>query len=281
MADFSRKSRFYIAGVVALGLGLAVWQFWGLELSSSLLLAWFILGVLDLLCELFEVQLMAKHMSSASIAVGVSAVLIGGPKLGLLVVLTSSSLAELFLRRQLWKRDPNKYGAVVLFNVFQLVNVVVLAGLLFQALGGQSPPYKSLVDFVRAAFLFFVFLVLNHAIVAGVVHFSQGLHYWRHLRTTLRVQHVQSVSLGILAILIAVTYAASPWYTFLMLSPLFVVQFSLWEHLKLREQAKQTFEKIAQIVNTRDPYTGVHSEEVAKLAVKLAQALKLPPRGPR
>lgn len=219
---------------------------------------------------------MATHSTSTAIAVGARAVLIGGPKLGLLVVLISSFFAELFLRHQIWKKDPTRHGSVVLFNTTQLASAVVLAGLLFQALGGQSPPYKSLMDFVRAAAVFLVFVIVNHALVAGVGHFSQGLHCWRHLRTILRVQRVLLVSSGIIAILIAVTCAASPWYTFLTLSPLFVVQISLRERLKLREQAKRTFEKIAQIVNTHDPYTGVHSEEVAELAVKLAQALKLP-----
>ncbi len=62
----------------------------------------------------------------------------------------------------------------------------------------------------------------------------------------------------------------------LALIPLFVVQKSLKEHVKFCEQAKRAFEKITQIVSTRDPYTGVHSEEVAELAVKLARALRLP-----
>ncbi len=60
-----------------------------------------------------------------------------------------------------------------------------------------------------------------------------------------------------------------------MLVPLFVVQISLREHLKLRDQAKAAFEKIAAILHVRDIYTGQHSEAVAELAVKLARALHL------
>lgn len=276
MADFPKKVWFYITSIAALGIGLAIWQLWGIELSPALFLAWGILGLLDLLCELYEVQLMPRHMTSAAIAVTVGAVLIGGPKLGLLLVLTSSFLAELFLRRGFWKKDPVKYGAVVLFNVTQLAIAVVLAGLLFQALGGQSPPYESFFDFLRAGLVFLVYVAINAAVVAGVVHFSQGVNYWRHFLAILRIRYVQVFSLGILAILIAIVHSISPWYAILMLSPLIVVQISLREHLKLREQARMAFEKIAAIVNARDPYIGEHLEKVAELAVKLAYAFKLP-----
>lgn len=147
----------------------------------------------------------------------------------------------------------------------------------YPALESNTPSFAVVWDFIRAGLVFFSFTATNAAIVAGVVHFSRGVDYWQHLFAILRARYVHILSLGILAILIAIVYAQSPWYAFLMLSPLFIIQLSLREHLKLREQAKQAFEKIAQIVSTRDPYTGVHSEEVAELAVKLAQALKLPP----
>jgi len=108
------------------------------------------------------------------------------------------------------------------------------------------------------------------------VHFSRGVNYWTHLKEILQARYVQILSLGILAILIALIYALSPWYMILMLSPLFIVQISLREHMKLQRQAHLAFEKIAKIVNSRDPYTGIHSEEVAELAVKLAKVLNLP-----
>ncbi|MBC7109333.1 MAG: hypothetical protein H5T41_11245, partial [Methanomassiliicoccales archaeon] len=264
MADFPKRVWFYVASVVIVGISLAIWQLWEIELSLSFILSWLILAILDLFCELYEVQLMARHMTSAAIAVGMSAVFIGGPKLGLLVVLTGSTFAEVLLRRRFLKISPAIYVAVVLFNVTQLATAVILAGLLFQVLGGEST-LRTALDFVRAAGVFFVFLTINHAIVAGAVHFSRGVSYWRHLRTILRVQYVQLISLGILAILIAIVYSISPWYSFLVLVPLFVVQISLREHLKLREQAKAAFEKIAAIIHARDSYTGQHSEEVADL----------------
>jgi HD-GYP domain-containing protein (c-di-GMP phosphodiesterase class II) len=274
--NFPKKAWFYIVGIIVLGAGLAAWQLWGLEFSRSFLLAWAILAVLDLLCELYEIQLIPGHATSAAIAVGVGAVLIGGPKLGLFVVLISSFFAELCLRRNFWRADPLRYAAVVGFNVSQLLVSVAISGFVLQGLGGKPPPYETIVDFLRAGLVFGVFITSNAAIVSGVVHFSRGVNYWTHLKEILQARYVQILSLGILAILIALIYALSPWYMILMLSPLFIVQISLREHMKLQRQAHLAFEKIAKIVSSRDPYTGIHSEEVAELAVKLAKILNLP-----
>jgi len=274
--DFPRKAWFYIASIIISGIGLAIWQLWDLELSKTFLLAWGILVILDLLCELYEVEIIHGHRTSAAIAVGVGAVLIGGPKLGLSVVLVGSLLAEIYLRRAFWRKDPLRYMAVVGFNVSQLLISVAISGLILQGLGGKPPPYSTVLDFLRASLVFGVYITTNAAIVSGVVHFSRGVNYWTHLKEILQARYVQILSLGILAILLALIYALSPWYTILMLSPLFIVQISLREHMKLQRQAHLAFEKIAKIVSSRDPYTGVHSEEVAELAVKLAKVLNLP-----
>jgi len=274
--NFPKKAWFYIVGIIVLGAGLAVWQLWGLEFSRPFLLAWAILAVLDLLCELYEIELIPGHAASAAIAVCVGGILIGGPKLGILVVLASSLLAELYLRRKFWRVDPLRYIAVAGFNVSQLLISVAISGFVLQGLGGKPPPYETIVDFLRAGLVFIVYITSNAAIVSGAVHFSRGVNYWTHLKEILQARYVQILSLGILAILIALIYALSPWYMILMLSPLFIVQISLREHMKLQRQAHLAFEKIAKIVSSRDPYTGIHSEEVAELAVKLAKVLNLP-----
>jgi Response regulator containing a CheY-like receiver domain and an HD-GYP domain len=274
--NFPKKAWFYIVGIIVLGAGLAAWQLWGLELSRNWLLSWAILVILALLCQLYEIQLIPGHATSAAIGVGVGAVLIGGAKLGISVVLVSTLMAELYLRRAFWRKDPLRYIAIVEFNVSQLLISVAISGFVLQGLGGKPPPYETIVDFLRAGLVFGVFITSNAAIVSCVVHFSRGVNYWTHLKEILQARYVQILSLGILAILIALIYALSPWYMILMLSPLFIVQISLREHMKLQRQAHLAFEKIAKIVSSRDPYTGIHSEEVAELAVKLAKVLNLP-----
>ncbi|MCS7239867.1 MAG: HD-GYP domain-containing protein [Candidatus Bipolaricaulota bacterium] len=269
------KAKVYWFFVFVLGVFVTGWQLKDLRLTSTLTWSWIILAFLDLFCEVYEISLLRGHATSAAIAVGAGAILIGGADIGVLVVLCGSLLAEIILRRSLWKKDI-LYGLTVAgFNVTQLLLSVALAGLLFEAIGGHPPPY-SLADFGRAALAFLVYVTVNSGLVTGIVHFTTGTPYWRHLFSFFRSLHIQLLTLGVLAVLIAVVHSLSPWYVILMLSPLVVVQISIREYVRLQHQARQAFEKISQIVSARDRYTGVHSEQVAEIAVKLARALKLP-----
>lgn len=190
-------------------------------------------------------------------------------------MVTGSLLAEITLRRSFWKSNVVYGLTVTSFNVSQVLLSVLAAGLVFEAIGGHPPPYSP-ADFGRAALVFLVYVIVNSGLVTGIVHFTTDIPYWQHLLSFFRSLHIQLLTLGVLAVLIAIVHSLSPWYVILMLSPLVVVQISIREYVRLQQQARQAFEKIAHIVSTRDPYTGVHSEEVAELAVKLARALRLP-----
>ena len=54
-----------------------------------------------------------------------------------------------------------------------------------------------------------------------------------------------------------------------------LVHVSLRNYMKLRHEAKQTFESMADMLHARDPYTFEHSDEVADLAEEIARQLGL------
>ena len=64
----------------------------------------------------------------------------------------------------------------------------------------------------------------------------------------------------------------SPWNLILVLIPLGLVHISLRNYMKLRHEAKKTFENIAEMLAVRDPYTYEHSKDVANLAGKISLA---------
>lgn len=276
MANWPRKLTLYVSTVVSFGVALALHQLWNTRLDPSVVQSWIVLAVLNLLCELFEVVIIHGHAFTAGISVTVAAAFIGGPQLATLVVLTSTLLAELWLPRKLLVSSRKRYLIVVAFNTAQLVISVVIAGLLCAATSFQPSVSWTFLDFARALLAFIMYLTTNLLLVSGAVHFSEGVRFWPHFWTSLRIHFVQALALGFLAILLAIVHSLSPWYSIIILLPLFIVQMSLREHVRLRVQVKQAFEKIAQIVSTRDPYTGVHSEKVAELAIKPVQALQLP-----
>ncbi len=118
--------------------------------------------------------------------------------------------------------------------------------------------------------------LLNNFFVSGIITLTQGISFFYHLRFNLKHLLVQILSLGVLGILMAVVYAQSPWNLLLVLIPLGLVHLSLRNYMRLREEAKRAFEKMADLLAKRDPYTYEHSEEVANLAAKVARKLKLP-----
>lgn len=258
------------------GLCCPVFFLRGINLTKESILTWLILAFLDFVTEVYEVEIVPQRRLSTAIALGTAAVYIGGIPMGLLTVLLGSLAAEIVLRWNKAAEGVGNFLSYVLFNLGQLAVSVTCAGLVFQTTGGTPPPYTSWVALPPLAAAFFTYAVVNTALVAGIIHLSGGSHFSYHLRFTLRHLHIQVLTLGVLAVLIALVYALSPWYIVLMLSPLLVVQVSIRSYARLREQARAAFERITQIVGTRDTYTGTHSQEVAELAEKLARALRLP-----
>ena len=96
-----------------------------------------------------------------------------------------------------------------------------------------------------------------------------------HLKFNVKHLMVQILSLGVLGILMAVTYAQSPWNLLLVLIPMGLVHVSLRNYMKLRHEAKQTFESMADMLHARDPYTFEHSDDVADLAEDIARQMGL------
>ncbi|MCF7876344.1 HD domain-containing protein [Candidatus Bipolaricaulota bacterium] len=88
---------------------------------------------------------------------------------------------------------------------------------------------------------------------------------------------VEYFSLAVLSVLIAITYVTSPWAVFLVVALLLLVNASLKNYVNLRKQAKNTFEKIMDLLSKRDPYTHKHSESVGDLTEAIADEMRIPP----
>lgn len=278
MTRLPKKARVYWGLVVGAGIAcvaLFVPQITA-TLTYPLLVAWLILAALEFLSEVYEVELVTQRKTSTAMAVCAVAIYIGGIPLGLLTVLVGSLGAEVVLRWNKLKQGPSQFFTFVGFNVAQLVISVTLAGLVFHGAGGTPPPYTTWTQFIPLVLTFLTHVIVNTTLVAAIVHLTQGVRLSYLLRFDLRHLHVQLMTLGVLAILMAIVYPLSPWYVLLVGSPLMAVQISIRSYARLREQARAAFEKITEIIGTRDLYTGTHSQQVAELAGKFARALRLP-----
>ena len=235
-------------------------------------------AVLAILAEVSATWIPAyKWEISSSIAIYLAGLFILGPDLALIVVCGSSLVSELFLRWGSRRDSLSKALAPIAFNVSQTMAAVVAAGFVMRLaqrtqLGMQQP-----ADFLWASAAFFVYFLLNVSLVVCIISLTQRRQFWHLLGENLRAFFVQYAVLCISAILLAVLHSISVWHILLALFPLTLVHISFRSYLKLQTQARSTFERISQLLDTRDHYTAVHSTEVAGLALEIGREMGMPP----
>jgi putative nucleotidyltransferase with HDIG domain len=89
---------------------------------------------------------------------------------------------------------------------------------------------------------------------------------------------LQTASMGVLAILMAILWilTSSHWPVLLAVFPIILVLVSLHSYARLRESSAKVVEKMVDMLEKRDPYTGQHSHDVANLSEDIAREMKLP-----
>jgi len=232
--------------------------------------------ILAVLAEIYATWVPSYNWEiSSSIAICLASVFILGPHLAVLAVFLSSVISELLLR--LNSEHPNDTAGLVpiAFNVSQLVVTVTLAGLLLQALGRSSLELIQPIDFALAVAVFAVYLLANLSFVTGIVAITERKRFIPALGRSMRQFIVQYLVLCVSALLLTALYSISVWHVFLALFPLTLVHISFRGYVQLQTEARNTFERISQLLDARDHYTAVHSAEVAELAVELGWELGL------
>lgn len=233
--------------------------------------------ILAVLAEIYATWIPSFNWEiSSSIAICLAGLFILGPHWAVLQVFLSSLIAELFLR---WNSDDGKQRTAFLpiaFNVSQLVVAISAVGLILQALGYSSIQFRSLHDYVVAIAAFSGYVLLNLSFVNGIIVLTEGRGFFRSLWESIRQFFVQYLVLCVSAVLLAVLRTISVWHVFLALFPLTLVHISFRGYVKLQTEARKTFERISFLLDERDHYTAVHSQEVAELAAEISRELALP-----
>ena len=237
------------------------------------------LVILAVLAEVYATWIPAYNWEiSSSIAIYLAAVFILGPDLAVLLVFLASLLSEIFLR---WRSvDGNSMSGIlpITFNVSQLVVTVTLAGLLLRVLLRQSLDIATIRDLGVAIAAFGVYLVANLSFVIGIISLTEGKLFVPMLANSIRQFFMQYLVLCVSALLLTALHSISEWHVFLALFPLTLVHISFRGYVRLQTEARNTFERISQLLDARDHYTAVHSMEVAELADKIGAEMGLSQR---
>lgn len=275
--DLPAKARAYIyclclLALVALGYYARGFAFTSLDQVVSFVL----FVILGFLSEAYATWIPLYGFEiSGSVAIYLASLFILGPSLTVVVVLLSTLASEILMRWGYLREQPARFLRAVSFNVSQwVVTVGVIGGILILA---DHVPLTLTVaeDYLWALLAFLCYSVLNLSLVTGVVSLTEGKGFLYSLRTAFKNFSLQYVSLFVSALLLVVLYSLSVWHMLLAIVPLLLVHVSFRSQLKLRTEARKTFERISRLLDERDHYTAVHSSEVAELAVKIAQEMGL------
>jgi len=248
--------------------------------SADTVILFVVFVILALLAEIYATWVPAYNWEiSSSIAIYLAGLFILGPSLGVLLVFAASLLSELFLR---WNSDESDRTSSIIpiaFNVSQLVVTVTAAGFLLQALHKQPLQLIGLSDFLLAIASFGVYFILNLSFVIGIVALTEKRKSFLHtLAESIRQFFVQYLVLCVSALLLTALYSLSLWHVLLALFPLTLVHVSFRGYVRLQTEARKTFEQISRLLDERDHYTAVHSQQVAELAVEIAMEMGLSQR---
>ena len=280
--QLTKRAHFYVFLVCAFGLlafGYWVTRLRLVGISREEVIASLLFFVTISVTDLFATLIPAfRSAISASVALWIAAVVSLGPPLGILIVVAATLVSELYFRVvnvDLREQKSLLVAEVTFFNVAQVALAIGITAAYFSLSGVPTGYLATGVDFLKVAVGFFIAVFLNSSLVSGVVSFSSKQPF-RYLATEwFRDFSVQYLVLCVSALLLIVLYSLSPWHMLLGLAPLVLVHLSFRSYLRIREEAQKTFEKVVELLEERDPYTGEHSNEVAELAGAIAQELGL------
>lgn len=284
--NLSTRAYAYIAATAAATASVVVLfylQSPPVPLSTNLLQAIAIFGILLFFLEIYEVELVYKRTLSTGMAICLATIILGGGYIAIPVTMLATLAAELIISWDYWERGLGDYVAVVTFNVTQFTLATLAALGAFHLAGGEPLLLSSLTqaDLIFANHLlpaiaaFLTFEFANNLLVAGIITITQRTHFTYHLRFDLKHLSIQFIALGAISLALPLVYVQSPWNLIPVIIPLGLVYASLRSYMHLRRQAKETFETIANMLSTRDPYTFDHSQDAAELAVDIARHLSL------
>ncbi len=168
----------------------------------------------------------------------------------------------------------------MIFNLSQAALQAAFASLVLLAVGWNF----GSMDFDGGRTLAVLLIVAstiyltNTVLVALVIALHTGMNPFRvWLQSTTRNDGIEQVGQFTLGALAAIVASAQPWALPLLLVPGIIIGLSLRRQNELRERTINAVQRLADLVDLRDPYTASHSRRVAGIAREIATALGLDP----
>ncbi|MFI5233410.1 MAG: HD-GYP domain-containing protein, partial [Gemmatimonadales bacterium] len=194
--------------------------------------------------------------------------LLVAPSLPLVCAVGFAILAAEMLQRQV--------AIKVTFNVAQYVCATSVAVLVFNAMGGVAITARSSLFVLPFVLSFAAFLLVNTAMVAGVVAVSQDrrvLQVWRQL--THGTVAYDFFAIPVVYLFSWVYVDKGPWLALAIAVPLIGVRQLYKTNRQLETVNEEMLQLMVAAIEARDPYTSGHSQRVAEYSRIVARAAGL------
>lgn len=245
--------------------------------TSALWLAALLSIVAALPLELHLIPIPATHLFddsknelALSSAIYVAVLLLFGPAFAILVGGTTILLADC------WRRKPLYKAA---FNAGQYVVAVGVAGLFLENTQTDGYLLRELVrspqGLLTIVAVLATYFSLNLALVGAIIAMVDGtrlMDIWRHGLRHMLLEDASAMDIGLVA---AILWMANPLCLALLVLPIMVVYLSSKTNSQLKSETARALIAVAEMVESRDPYSYKHSMEVARFAAQIATRMGL------
>lgn len=242
--------------------------------SEGWWLAFGTLLLLSLVSELLALRVTAQGSeTSLDFVPQLGAVLLLGPGSAGLLTAISWSFYQFFL--------ASKPARKAIFNVGQMVLVVSVAGIVYEALGGNVSltsfsATANLPAFVAAVLVYFG---INSTLVSYIISLSEDKDLASVWQQTSIVPLLFDLIMSSLALLVAGVYVAwGPIALIAGIVPIIGLRYSYGVNLELKQLNTDLLRVLINTIEAQDPYTSGHSIRVAEGALEISRALGLPGR---
>lgn len=252
-----------VSGTIVLG-----WNILHTDWNMTLLVQLLIFAFLGIASESLPVALPKGGYVTVSYAIFLSALIL----FPLGVTLTAMALAGLIIIGKVASEQP-LYKRV--FNASQYVLSLAVAHGLMNFIKPSSLQFdwKSLLLYLIVAA---VFLFINITIVSIALGMMFDKSPWSIWLSNIRWAVPNFIALVPLGFLLALIYNNyGPLGLFLIFVPLLVSRHAFQLYIDMRENYLNTVQALVQALEAKDTYTSGHSARVGKLAVAMAEGLKM------
>lgn len=165
----------------------------------------------------------------------------------------------------------------VMFNAANYTTSTWVAGLVFAAATHlPSTPDPHVSTLLGGTLAGVASSLVNTTLVASAISVVAGLPFRHVLLLNAKLVTPVTTAMVALAVIAVFLWSVHPIAVVLLVPALIATKLSYNHYVRLRVEADNFVQSLADLVDLRDPYTANHSQRVAELSRALASRLRLP-----